>query len=153
MTDDGKFVFQSGMDSNEIDVFKYNPSYTSNTNRYTALTTLTSSIATSNAPVKMGAFMGLFESSDSGAYNKNNQLNNYEMILLDGESTANAITNHTNMDFYNLTFQETAHYTNKAFPFTHKGFTFNINNLPNSTTGLVSGDLYVDTNGFVKIKT
>ena len=55
------------------------------------------------------------------------------------------------MDLHELEILYNIPYTNQAFPLTHKGFTLNINNLPNNTTGLVSGDLYVDTNGFIKI--
>jgi hypothetical protein len=42
-------------------------------------------------------------------------------------------------------------YTDQLFSLTHKGFTWNMSNLPKSTTGLVSGDLYVDSNDFLKI--
>ena len=55
------------------------------------------------------------------------------------------------MDLHELEILYNIPYTNQAFPFTHKGFTININNLPNYTIGLNTGDLYVDSNGFIKI--
>jgi len=151
MSDDGNLLFFGDSNNNEINVYLYNSNgIVSINNTYT----LQSNTISQSGLTRLGAKIGLFPSSITSAYNEAGNDTFYNLISLDAltQTDANNTTDIA-MDLYLSQITYSQSYSNVSFPLTHKGFTLNINNLPNNTSNLVKGDLYVDTNGFIKIKT
>ena len=92
-----------------------------------------------------------FENTYTNYYDSAGQPKLYQLIGFDAKTTSNPDTGNITVDLHEVPITFYSPYTDQSFSLTHKGYTWNISNLPKTTTGLVSGDLYVDSNGFVKI--